>query len=159
MIATILLLTFFAIALIALEIFLPGGILGIAGLLCVGVALYLTFTSDDLDSIGAAGRGGLALGVVGSVVLGLVLFLRYFQRTSVGKQLTHSTAVGGKDGYELLAKLEGQEGIARSPLRPSGKAEIGGKKIDVVAEVGLIDPGTPVRVVRVEGSRIVVRAV
>jgi membrane-bound serine protease (ClpP class) len=36
---------------------------------------------------------------------------------------------------------------------------IGGKRVDVVTEGGMIDPGTPLKVVAVEGMRVVVRAV
>jgi membrane-bound serine protease (ClpP class) len=44
-------------------------------------------------------------------------------------------------------------------LRPSGTANINGQRVDVVTEGGLIERGTAVKVVAVEGSRIVVRAV
>ncbi len=50
----------------------------------------------------------------------------------------------------------GAQGVARSILRPSGKAEFGGELYDVITEGQFVDPGTPVRVVAVEGARIVV---
>ena len=50
----------------------------------------------------------------------------------------------------------GAQGVARSILRPSGKADFGGELYDVITEGQFVDPGTPVRVVAVEGARIVV---
>jgi membrane-bound serine protease (ClpP class) len=44
-------------------------------------------------------------------------------------------------------------------LRPSGAAVINDKRVDVVTEGPFIDRGTPVRVVAVEGMRVVVRSV
>ena len=51
----------------------------------------------------------------------------------------------------------GMEGVAVSLLRPSGIAEIGGARLNVVTEGALIPPGTPIEVITVQGSRIVVR--
>ena len=50
----------------------------------------------------------------------------------------------------------GAEGVARSILRPSGRAEFGGELHDVITMGQFVDPGTRVRVVAVEGARIVV---
>jgi membrane-bound serine protease (ClpP class) len=55
--------------------------------------------------------------------------------------------------------LLSQSGTAYSTLRPSGKAHINGKLVDVVSSGEFIDPGTPVEVIEVAGNRIVVRAV
>jgi len=41
-------------------------------------------------------------------------------------------------------------------LRPAGTAKFGDRYIDVVTEGDFIPPGTPVQVVEVEGTRIVV---
>lgn len=50
----------------------------------------------------------------------------------------------------------GAKGVARSILRPSGNAEFGGELYDVITMGRFVDPGTPVRVIAVEGARIVV---
>ncbi|MCZ7591498.1 MAG: hypothetical protein M5U15_04785 [Kiritimatiellae bacterium] len=44
-------------------------------------------------------------------------------------------------------------------LQLSGIAQIDGKRTDVVAEADFIEPGAHVKVVKVEGARIVVRKV
>ncbi len=52
--------------------------------------------------------------------------------------------------------LTGASGVARTTLRPSGKADFGGRVLDVVSNGEYIDPGQGVRVVAVEGARVVV---
>ena len=56
------------------------------------------------------------------------------------------------------AALAGIEGITLTPLRPAGTAELEGRRVSVVAETGFIESDTRVRVLRVEGNRVVVRA-
>ena len=52
--------------------------------------------------------------------------------------------------------LIGKTGVAHTPLRPAGIAELDGMRLNVVTEGDYIEKGTPVRVVRVAGNRIVV---
>jgi membrane-bound serine protease (ClpP class) len=52
----------------------------------------------------------------------------------------------------------GSVGIAHTMLRPSGKAEFDGLPCDVVTSGDFIDPGAKVRVVAVDGTRVVVEA-
>jgi len=56
-------------------------------------------------------------------------------------------------------ELSHATGVALTQLRPSGTAKIGGQRVDVVAESGLIERDTEIKVVAVEGMRVVVRAV
>jgi len=55
------------------------------------------------------------------------------------------------------AALLGQTGIAVSPVGFAGMARIGGRRVDVVTEGEFIPPGVAVRVVAVDGPRVVVR--
>ena len=58
-----------------------------------------------------------------------------------------------------LTHLLGQSGKAITPLRPSGAAMIGAERIDVVTEGKFVDANTAVKVIHVEGSRVVVEPV
>jgi len=51
-----------------------------------------------------------------------------------------------------------QTGTALTILRPSGTAEINGRRVDVVTEGDWLEVGAPVTVIAVEGLRVVVRA-
>lgn len=52
--------------------------------------------------------------------------------------------------------LIGREGTAQAPLRPMGMAKVDGRTYTVKSEGIYIDPGTPVRVDRIEGPHIIV---
>jgi membrane-bound ClpP family serine protease len=68
-----------------------------------------------------------------------------------------------KDGYVAppvdLIKYEGLEGVALTPLRPSGSADIAGDRLDVVTEGGFIPQGSRIVVSKVEGLRVVVKSI
>ena len=65
---------------------------------------------------------------------------------------THADAPEHND----LAYFIGRSGTARSTLRPAGIADFDGVRLNVVSEGDFIEPGSTVRVERVEGKRIVV---
>jgi membrane-bound serine protease (ClpP class) len=62
-------------------------------------------------------------------------------------------------GADAAAALLGEVGVAASALRPAGVARIGDRRVDVLTEWEYLDAGTPIRVVAVEGARIVVKKV
>jgi len=84
-------------------------------------------------------------------------WLKFFPDSRIAKKFVSQGAVGdlGVDKPELLHAT----GTALTQLRPSGIANLAGQRVDVVTEGGLIEKGTAVKVVAVEGARIVVRAV
>jgi membrane-bound serine protease (ClpP class) len=51
----------------------------------------------------------------------------------------------------------GATGVTATALRPAGRATLDGHGVDVTSEGGFVEAGTRVRVVRVEGARVVVR--
>jgi membrane-bound serine protease (ClpP class) len=55
------------------------------------------------------------------------------------------------------ADLIGREGVAVTDLRPSGTADVGGERLDVVTEGDYVAQGSRVTIVRAEGYRHVVR--
>ena len=52
----------------------------------------------------------------------------------------------------------GREGVSLTPLRPSGNGDFDGEKLDVVSDGAFIPQGARIRIVRVEGLRILVKA-
>ena len=55
--------------------------------------------------------------------------------------------------------LLGVQGVALSMLRPAGKAQIGGRVIDVVSDGPFIAAGSTLEIVSVAGNRVVVRQI
>ena len=158
MLITIIVLAAFGILMIAMEVILPGGILGILGSVAIGVALLLTFTSSDLDSMGTNGRLVLGGCILGGAGISLLLWLRYFTKAGFVKKHLLSSEIDGTQDYDRYQDLLDKVGKAETDLRPAGKARIDGKKHDVLAETGSIERGTDVKVVKVEGSKVVVRS-
>lgn len=157
MLTTIIILAAFGIVMIAMEVILPGGVLGLIGAITIGVSLFLTATSSGLDSIGTDGRFLLGGGILLGSVLLLGLWLKYFTRASFVRKHLLEGDIDGTRNYDQYQALLELTGVAETDLRPAGKARLDGRKIDVLAETGMISSGTNVRVVKVEGSRVVVR--
>lgn len=162
--------------LIAVELFvLPGfGIAGITGLfLAVGSLGYamidkVTWTQFEW---GGEGLGGLAevlsrparhvgFGIFGSLVL-LYLMMKFLPKVSfIGKQLLPAhLPLGTGQGEKLKVNRVGMTGEAKTNLRPTGKAEIDGEVIEVVADGQYLDAGARVRVVSDDGMGISVKRV
>ena len=138
--------------LLMLETVLPGLIAGVIGFLCLVVAVFLSYRN-----LGAQ-TGHLALvGVMVALILGTICWVKYFPESRLGSLFVSKQSVGdiGTDRPELL----NQTGVAFTQLRPAGTALIHGKRVDVLTEGELIERGTPVRVVAVEGMRVIVRVI
>jgi membrane-bound serine protease (ClpP class) len=134
-------------ALLAIELITPGLVVGLLGTICLGAAVVLAFKTYGV----LAGAGLLVVSVAGGGAL-----LRYGLRR-LGSRHAHDPAHTAAD--PSLAALVGQDGVAASPLRPSGYALFGERRIDVVTRGEALDAGTPVRAIAAEGSHVVVRRI
>ncbi|MCS1408597.1 MAG: hypothetical protein M2R45_01773 [Verrucomicrobia subdivision 3 bacterium] len=134
------------------EIFLPGMIAGFAGFICLTISVIMGF-----QELGPTGGGLLLMGVLIALVAGFVLWLQCFPKSSLAKPFVSEGKIGdiGAEQPELV----GKEGVTFTPLRPSGTAIIDQRHVDVVTEGDLIDKEVRVKVVEVEGMRIVVRKI
>ena len=161
------------LALIGIEIFLiPGfGVTGVCGILLVLAGLVLATldkapesTGDWAELIGRMLRYGLTM--AGAGVLAFILS-RYLPKIPYANRLmlvppeerTDEEELPQLPGVQEAVSMLGQVGAATSMLRPSGTAKFGDRYIDVVTEGDFLPPGTPIQVVEVEGTRIVVKRV
>jgi membrane-bound serine protease (ClpP class) len=135
-----------------LETLLPGMVAGILGFLCWIAAVILGYR-DFGSQTGNAILGGVLAGLV----IGVFCWLKFFPESRIARRFT-SRSVVGELGVAKPGLLH-RTGVAITQLRPSGTAFIDGKRTDVVTEGGLIDQGASIRVVAVEGIRVVVREV
>ena len=149
--------------LVGLEIFvIPGfGIAGILGIIALmgGLGLSLIGTGATWNSILSA-LGQVALSILVAIIATLIL-LRYFPRLPFGKRLILETNLPAQEGYASSPEEDhrwlGKEGTAISDLHPSGIARFDGERVDVVSDGTFIDAGQPLKVVRIDGNRVVVR--
>lgn len=139
-------------ALLLLETVLPGMIAGTIGVMCLVAAVVVGYVE-----FGPRTGSFILLGVGAGFIAGFLIWLKVFPTSRIAKVFVSQRAVGelGVERRDLV----GQAGSALTPLRPSGMAHINGQRVDVVTEGGHIDRGTRVKVVAVEGMRVVVRAV
>lgn len=139
--------------LIAVDFYLPGFVLGSVGVVLMIVATVLCGMHHSLTLT-------LVLFCV-QVTAGFVaawLSIKYFPQTKYGqKMILHETLEGAQSSRNASAELIGREGSAQTVLRPSGMAVIDGKRLDVVAESGMIVAGSAIKVIAVEGTRVIVR--
>jgi len=150
------------IILLTLEVMvIPGfGVAGIAGISLIVVSLYLSLVGrlphyGDYRIAAVTVMGSFVLTVMGAVAAVKLLPHSSFYR----KLVLHAVEEAG-EGY-LSAETDhgilGASGVALTDLRPSGKAEIDGRRLDVVTEGEFVIHGSNIIVTEVRGSRIVVR--
>ena len=94
------------------------------------------------------------------VPIGLLFAFKILPRTPMGRRMIlKGTSLSERAATEEgLGAMVGKMGVAESPLRPAGIATIGGRRVDVVTRGVHVDAGTTVRVVKVEGNRVIVEA-
>lgn len=138
--------------LLAAEVFLPGfGLPGIAGVAFVVAGVILAW---------------LAFGplVAVAILLVLIAVLAVLVTSMVNAATKGNSRYGRiflKEKEELhtaqdMEVLVGRVGVATSALRPAGIADFDGVRLNVVTEGGFIEQGVNIRVLRVEGTKIMV---
>ena len=144
------------IALIGLEMFIPGGIVGTVGVVTLVYAIIYVNKSTYY----------IAFILVISLILAVILY--YVNRNVFHKKLMFldrlvlNDSISTKDGYvasESRLELLGQKLIAYTDLRPAGVAILDNEKLDVVTDGDFIEKGNKIEVIRVEGMRIVVKKI
>ena len=146
-------LTAIGLILIAVDFYLPGFVLGSIGILMMLGAVVLCYRTYGLNWALGAFLGELALGGATAYVA-----IKYGSQTAAGRKMILSHDQTAQRASAVPdSGLVGREGVAQTVLRPSGMALLDGKRLDVVAESGVIGPGSAVKVVAVEGTRIVVQ--
>ena len=129
------------IALIFAELFVPGGVLGTVG--AIMVIWALTLMTDTFI--------GLLLAILVSfTIIGIIIYIliKIIPKERMRNTLILSSSLNKDEGYissKDLQSYTGKVGIAESTLRPTGKAKIEGRILDVVSEDKLIEKGKMVK--------------
>ena len=149
---TIALLIAVGLVLLFLETILPGLIAGALGLLSLGGAIAYAYAEFG------ARTGNTTLFIVLMLLgLGTILWVKFFPDSSVARVFVLHRQIGniGAEKPELL----GQTGVTVTALRPAGTTLFNGKRVDVVADGTFVEKGRTVKVIGIEGLRVVVREV
>lgn len=141
--------------LLVLEIFIPSfGTLAFVGSLSLMTSIiWAAYTTS---------HALLSLGIACIVSLLVVIFVvRIYKERGVWNKFILQTCLTSQAGFVANmndAQLIGKTGYAATLLRPAGLAIIEGKKYDVVTAGTFINRGEEVKVMQVEGIRIIVEA-
>ena len=130
------------------EVLLPGLVLGACAILTMIASVVVAYMNTDHGNV------FLIVALVSTAIF-TVCFVMWFPKSTMGQKLASSSAV--VDLGIDLSGLVNQTGSTYTDLRPSGKAVIGEDRVDVVTEGTFIEKDRPVKVVAVEGNRVVVR--
>lgn len=137
------------LVLIFAEILLiPGvGVAGILGLLSMGGSCYYAFV--ELGNT----TGAIVTAVNALLIVALTVWVL---RAKTWKRLTLNTNIDAKAVVPEVTVEIGQEGRTVTRLAPMGAARFGDNVLEVTSYQGIIDSGTDVKVVAVDGMKVYV---
>lgn len=149
----IILLFVLGLLFIAVEVIIPGGILGAIGGLMMFGGCFMAFT--EFGTVG----GFIAI----VAALGLSISTIYFEfkilpKTAIGrrafltKEVTGVSAAFGEEARALI----GKSAEALTMLSPSGYIDIDGKRYEAFCQSGQIPAGTPLEVIGADSFRLIV---
>lgn len=141
-------------ALVIVEMFHPGfGFPGISGaiLLITGVCL----TAKSLIELLV-----MLIILIALLCIALTIVLKSATKGKLSKLIVLHEEQKRETGYvgsEDLKYFVGKEGVTITILRPAGTADFEGIKLDVISQGGFIKANSKVKIIEVEGRRIVVK--
>lgn len=142
--------------LMILELVMPGfGVAGIVGILSLIVGIVVgssVLTSGQLAVV-------IFLVFVFIVIMVVLLYRSVTRNGRILKLLFLRTSAAKDEGYTSTKSYEdmlGRIGVSTTNLRPSGTGDFDGIKMDVIADGQFIPKDTKIKIVRVEGFRILV---
>lgn len=153
---TVIVLLAIGLLLLAAEIVVPGGVLGIiGGLALLGGVVVAFYTLDE-------SRAMIVLGIALFAGLGvLILEFAVLPRSRLVKKLSMSgTVVGRSQAIEDSAvALIGHEAVAQTKLVPSGYVIVAGRQYEAFSRDGVVPVGARLRVVGVDNFRLIVTTI
>ena len=146
------------VGLLVVEAFMPGfGVAGISGILFEAIAVVLVYQTSG--AMAAAITLLVALTVI-AIALSVSLRSAAKGKISQSEMILRGTE-RPEDGYvanEDMKVFLGRTGTVITTLRPTGMAEFDGVRLNVMSSGEFIEAGTQVLIEKVDGSRILVRA-
>lgn len=160
------------IALILVEIFVtPGfGFIGMTGVGAILTSFVMLLMAGDWSDLTFSNpfTGDAILQVMLTMVIATAAFfvmVRFMPRdnSAIGGRLVLQTELAVAEGVQSFEAVEeslvGERGKTTTPLRPSGKMQLEGKRLNVETEGEFVEKGCEVEILRHQEGRIVVRAV
>ena len=143
------------IILLGVEIFIiPGfGVTGILGIIGIVSSIFISFGINNI----AAATLVIFISLIVDIVL-IILIARFFVKSKdLKRNVILDSDTSGYNSSVSYNDLLNKEGIADTFFRPSGYIIIDDKKYDAISEGEFIDKGSKLKVILVEGNKIVVK--
>lgn len=153
------------ILLLAEILIIPGfGITGISGIALILVSIFLALLGSDpfLDMRSVSMAIIQISASMVAALIGIFFLAKFLPKTSAFSRLVLAETQNADKGFVSFpsdTNLIGKTGIAFTTLRPGGTALIDDKKVDVVADSEYIEKDKKIKVIRVEGIKVVVTVV
>ena len=140
-------------ALLAIEVVVPGGILGVGGGLFLLAGVVVSFNRYGPTAGSLTGLGAIA-------ALGVALYLEFkvFPRSRLARKFSMTTTVQGQPPAELApaADVVGCECVALTKLVPSGYVAVASRRYEAFCRSGAAAEGERLRVASVDNFRLIV---
>jgi membrane-bound serine protease (ClpP class) len=141
------------IILLAIEVVIPGAIVGIIGAVLMSAGVVVAFQEFGVT--------GGAIATLLAVLLGAVaLYLEFsvFPKTRLARRFSLSQISGGRTQPELgdPAALLQREAVAVTTLAPTGYVELDGRRYEAFCQSGQVKAGARLKIVDMDAFRLVV---
>ncbi len=139
--------------LLAIEVFVPGMVVGIIGGLTIGAGVLTAFNLYGFT-------GGMVSLVCAGLLLGVTLYIEFIvlPKTKLAKKLSMHANVEGTSQPAVadLAAVIDQLGETITPLSPSGYVSLQGRQYEAFSQSGYLAKGVAVRVTGLDNFRLIV---
>ncbi len=143
------------IVLIGIEFYIPGfGVPGISGIIFTVAGIFLT---------GRNMSERIIVGLIAIIVIAIMLIVSIviFNSKKVKSPIKLDTEIQGRNLFieeKDMEYLIGKTGVALTDLRPSGKGEFDGVKLDIITN-GYIAKGASLKITEIKNNKIFVDGV
>lgn len=148
----VILLFLVGILFLALEVFMPGAVLGILGVVAMVGGAVLSFNLFGL-------AGGLAASAVALLLLGLALYLEFvlLPKTRLGGKLFVKSTVSSTSQAPIGSdEMIGKQAEALTTLAPSGIVTVDGRRYEAFCRTGHAPKGALLQVAGRDNFRLIV---
>ncbi|KAB3533259.1 NfeD family protein [Alkaliphilus serpentinus] len=143
--------------LLTVEAFAPGfGVAGIGGIICIVASIIMASNSV------ATAVTSLVIAFI-LTIIAFILLLKYAPKNKYFSRIVLSARENPDLGYTASGRKYdshlGKIGVVKTFLRPAGTILVEDELLDVVSEGDFIEIGSRVKIVKIEGRKIIVRKI
>jgi membrane-bound ClpP family serine protease len=150
---TVILLFAAGLLLVAVEVLVPGAVIGVLGGLCLLGGVMAAFA--QLGAVGGSVATGIALAIA-AVTLYLEFVVLPKSRLARKFSMTETVSSQSQPVIADRVAVVGRDAVAVTTLAPSGYVELDGRRYEASCQSGLAAVGARLRVVDVDTFRLVV---